>query len=193
MLSVSKGSQRAVNGFRAHSEYAGICNALRIDSVRALKWIGFFNALTACREHSERDPNVISERVANVLGACLFNSIWRALPMYSERVMNTPKTFGACCESFETVGPAYARHDLSTRLLRVSRLHGDLMAFLPRSLYNWSDFSEISDDFTAVASLSAYCCCRTIDIWCSISKFWISSAMMMSTTYSDEYDRHTDV
>ena len=40
---------------------------------------------------------------------CLCNSIRSALPMYSERVVNTPKTFGARCESFETVGTAYGR------------------------------------------------------------------------------------
>ena len=35
VLSVSKGSQRAPNGFRARSEYAGFRNALRINSVHA--------------------------------------------------------------------------------------------------------------------------------------------------------------
>ena len=58
--------------------------------------------------YSVRALNVISERVANVLGTFLFNYIRSALPMYSERVVNTPKTFGARCESIETVGMAYA-------------------------------------------------------------------------------------
>ena len=39
--------------------------------------------------------------------ACLFNSIRSAFPMYSERVVNTHRTFGARGESFETVGTAY--------------------------------------------------------------------------------------
>ena len=33
--------------------------------------------------------------------------------------------------------------------------------------------------------MQSYC---TINIWCSISKFWISSDMMMNTKYSDEND-----
>ena len=47
VLSVSKCSQRAPNGFRARSAYmyAGFRNALRINSVHAPKWIGFRNAL----------------------------------------------------------------------------------------------------------------------------------------------------
>ena len=33
--------------------------------------------------------------------------------------------------------------------------------------------------------MQLYC---TMNIWCSISKFWISSDMMMNTKYSDEND-----
>ena len=33
--------------------------------------------------------------------------------------------------------------------------------------------------------MQSYC---TINIWCSISKLWISSDMMMKTKYSDEND-----
>ena len=33
--------------------------------------------------------------------------------------------------------------------------------------------------------MQSYC---TINIWCSISKFWISSDMMMNMKYSDEND-----
>ena len=33
--------------------------------------------------------------------------------------------------------------------------------------------------------MQSYC---TINIWCSISKFWISSDMMMNAKYSDEND-----
>ena len=67
---------------------------------------------SACCQCIQCALNVISERVANVLGACLFNYIRSALPMYSERVVNTPNTFGACCESFDTVGTAYGRGSL---------------------------------------------------------------------------------
>ena len=80
--------------------------------------------------------------------------------------------------------PRRSHHDygvLTTRLLRVSRVHDDLRAFLPRShgdyILSRSNFSEISR-----GSLYSY------NSWCSISKFWISSAMMMNTKYSDEND-----
>ena len=71
---------------------------------------GVLNSIrSALPMYSERAVNVISERVANVLGLCLFNSIRNALSMYSERVVNTPRTFGARCEFFETIGTAYVR------------------------------------------------------------------------------------
>ena len=72
-------------------------------------------------------------------------------------------------------------HASSKCIVRVRRPQGVSTTFSRRLYIKRINFFR---NFQRII-VQSYC---TINIWCSISKFWITSDMMMNTKYSDEND-----
>ena len=156
-------------------------------------------ATTKCTR-SPANVNTTREKVSKnyklkpscVLTAFLLRSV-RSYHVLTARPPRPLCAYGVSCEIY---GLGNGDHGRSRGALTT------IMGFLPRVFYVYRECTRppgVSTTFSRrpyikrinffgnfqTIIVQSYC---TINIWCSISKFWISSDMMMTTKYSDEND-----